>query len=541
MGRNDHHGFGLSRAARWALALPLAAGCVGAVPDDAERAAQGLYGNADYFWPNAGTGRTDIKVCWENPESANIGATAAARAAWRDARREAVQVSWARHARINFTGWASCASTSAPNLRVVICNLPSDSRCPSLPASQAGGAYGSSPSIDGLANGLRLNPNHGLGVMVHEVGHALGFYHEEERYNTTQSPTIACDTSTSGWTNSNPVTYGGIYWGTGSGSPDEWGSVMAYCHPPNAAPWLNRYDVASIQRAYGRRQAGSLVTPRAHCAAAHESGGQGDQAFVWDCDEYGNDQEYADTTAWSDGDAWNLQLASSSPALCLEPMAHTAGSMVTLWSCSAPSTAYDWRMERMSVQGFGGLCLDLQNGNTAAGTPIQMWRCGALGGANQRWTRTRAGQIRYGTSGMCARVDAATSRLTLAACNSGDDAQLFSFASGGKIRRKSDASLCLDVAGPSDAQFHPASGTGGAGGPSNGALVQQYACNTSMNQRWNLRGALRYGGNANLCLARANDANPNDGSDNRLSLQTCLATDGSDPLFAERQEWDYHF
>lgn len=122
-----------------------------------------------------------------------------------------------------------------------------------------------------------------------------------------------------------------------------------------------------------------------------------------------------------------------------------------------------------------------------------------------------------------------------------DGFELFSFVSGGKIRRKSDSSLCLDVQGPSDAQFHPASGTGGASGPTNGAPVQQYACNTSMNQRWNLRGALRYGANADLCLARANDANPGDGRDNRLSLQTCLATDGSDLQFAERQEWDYHF
>ncbi len=553
MRHNDHHRRWPSPRPLALLALPLA-GCMSGPPaDDTSTEAQALYGNADYFWPDAGTGRTDIKVCWENPESTEIGSTTAARAAWRDARREAVQQSWSRHARINFYGWGPCSSAASPNLRVVICDqfymswngtqyvkIRSDARCPALPASQSGGAYGSSPSIDGLANGLRLNPDHGVGAMVHEVGHVLGFYHEEERYNTTNMPTVACDTLNSGWSNSSPVTYGGIYWGTGSGNPDEWGSVMAYCHPPNAAPWLNRYDVASIQRAYGRRQPGSLVTPRAHCAAAHQAAGSGDQAFVWDCDEYANDQEYSDTTAWSDGDAWNLQLASSSPALCLEPLAHSAGSMVTLWTCSASSASYDWRFERMYVQGFGGLCLDLQNGNTAAGTPIQVWRCGVFGGANQRWTRTRAGQIRYGATGMCARVDPSTSRLVLASCNAADDNQRFSF-SGGKIRRLSDATACLDVQGPSDAQFHPASGTGGSGGPVNGALVQQYTCNTSMNQRWNLRGALRYGGNANLCLARASDANPGDGGDNRLSLQTCLATDGSDPSFTATQEWDYYF
>jgi hypothetical protein len=40
----------------------------------------------------------------------------------------------------------------------------------------------------------------------------------------------------------------------------------------------------------------------------------------------------------------------------------------------------------------------LPGGNTPVGTPLQVWACGALGGANQRWSRTRAGQIRYGTT-----------------------------------------------------------------------------------------------------------------------------------------------
>lgn len=535
------------------FAMAMASGCGGV--DDGERSADELYGNGSYFWPNAGTGRVDIKVCWENPESTEIGATTAVRASWRDARRRAVQEAWSRHARINYTGWGDCAQTASPNLRIVICDqyymswngtawvkVRSDARCPALPSSQAGGAYGSSPSVNGLVNGVRLNPDHGVGALVHEIGHTQGWYHEEERYNTTDMPTTACDTAHSGWSNSNPVTYGGIYWGTASGSPDEWGSIMAYCHPPNASPWLNRYDVAAIQRSYGRRQADSLVTPRAHCAAAHQAAGSGDQAFLWDCDEYANDQEYADTTTWSDGDAWNLQLSgSTSPALCMEPLAHTAGSLVTLWTCRAGSSSYDWRFERMYIQGFGGLCMDLQNGNTAAGTPIQVWRCGALNGANQRWTRTRAGQIRYGTSNMCARVDPATSRLKLATCNTADDNQLFVFATGGTIRRMSNVLACLDVYGPSDAQFHPTSGTGGTGGPDNGAYIQQYACNTSMNQRWNLRGAIRYGGNANLCLGRVADANPGDGNDNRLVLQNCRATDGTDAQFPETQEWDYHF
>ena len=56
------------------------------------------------------------------------------------------------------------------------------------------------------------------------------------------------------------------------------------------------------------------------------------------------------------------------------------------------------------------LSLDLQAGNMASGTPVQVWSCGALGGAYQRWTRTRAGQIRYGSTNMCARVGVTSSR-----------------------------------------------------------------------------------------------------------------------------------
>src|SRR5262245_717065 len=29
-----------------------------------------LYANRDYLWPGAGSRRTDINVCWENPDSA---------------------------------------------------------------------------------------------------------------------------------------------------------------------------------------------------------------------------------------------------------------------------------------------------------------------------------------------------------------------------------------------------------------------------------------------------------------------------------------
>jgi hypothetical protein len=175
----------------------------------------------------------------------------------------------------------------------------------------------------------------------------------------------------------------------------------------------------------------------------------------------------------------------------------------------------------MSLAGFGGLCLDLQAGNATSGTPIQTWTCGALDGANQRWTRTRAGQIRYRTTTMCAAI-ATDGRLRLAQCSTADKTQLFGFGQG-DIRRL-DGNRCLQVPSPSDAQY-----TSGSGLPTSGTVIQDFACNGSLNQKWSFSGPVRFGTDARLCLTRDVDAR---GS--ALTLAQCRDD-------AESQVWDYHF
>lgn len=109
----------------------------------------------------------------------------------------------------------------------------------------------------------------------------------------------------------------------------------------------------------------------------------------------------------------------------------------------------------------------------------------------------------------------------------GDDRQLFTFVDG-QIRRQSNAGRCLDVQGPSDAQY-ARNDTGAIGLPSNGAAVNEFTCNTALNQRWAFSGMIRNGAQVDLCLARGSDT---DGA--ALSLATC---NGS----AEAQEFDYYF
>ncbi|MEQ9498447.1 MAG: ricin-type beta-trefoil lectin domain protein [Deltaproteobacteria bacterium] len=478
--------------------------------------ASALYGRRSAFWGPVGTYamplfRTDIDVCWENPESTTIGSTAQARAAWRDARRRAVEVSWARHARINFYGWGTC-QPGATGLRILLCNS-GDRRCPLLPASQANGNY---PELDGRVNGILMNPAGSPRVLVHEFGHALGFYHAEERFNTSANiGTTSCNPAQSGWTNDSPVTYGAY---------DE-ASIMSRCISPPSEPWLTTRDVGGIQRSYGRRLTGSLVTPRAKCASAHAAAGAGDNAFLWDCDEYADDQEFNDITTYSTNDTWNLRLGDTS--LCLAKASYVSGSPVELATCSQSSSYDDWRLQQMSMVGFGGLCLDLEAGNTSPGTKIQMWECGALGGANQKWTRTRNGLLKFSGTSMCARLNPSTNRLRLASCNAGDSNQVFLFGSQ-KIMTSTYPFKCLDVVGPSDADFAK-NGSGAIGNPSNGNVIQAHACNTSLNQRWHLSGAIRSGGNSSQCLSRASDA-----SGSWLTIESCSGSDGT-------QNWDYYF
>src|SRR5438105_2343061 len=94
------------------------------------RPASALYANSVTYAPNAGTGRVDINVCWENPDSSPGGTS------WLTDRQQAIEESWSRNARVNFYGWGTCTGGAA-GLHIVICNLPTDSRCPALPASQS--------------------------------------------------------------------------------------------------------------------------------------------------------------------------------------------------------------------------------------------------------------------------------------------------------------------------------------------------------------------------------------------------------------------
>jgi hypothetical protein len=342
-------------------------------------------------------------------------------------------------------------------------------------------------------------------VAVHEFGHVLGFYHEEERVEYVPlNATSDCEKQAAD--NSKPRYYGAY----------DLASVMSYCGQPGGQPetWrdnLSPGDVAAVQRVYGRRIPGSSVSPGGRCLASHEKAPNGEPAFLWVCDEAANDQEWR----WSTVE--HLALGTKH---CLASMAITASS-AQLKTCQIGSALQAWRFSDVEIRGWGGLCLDLRGGNTSNGTPVQMWTCGALRGLNQRWTLDLfTSQILYGSSGKCLTLppsgQAYLYDCTLPAM------QQFQLATGGRIKLKKGK--CLDVQGWTDKQYRS-----GTGLPFDGEAVQQFACKSSqLNQRWSLSGKIHQA-ITGLCLDRVGNG---DADGTAIQTYPCNETGA--------QEWDYY-
>ncbi|RZQ60976.1 ricin-type beta-trefoil lectin domain protein [Amycolatopsis suaedae] len=101
------------------------------------------------------------------------------------------------------------------------------------------------------------------------------------------------------------------------------------------------------------------------------------------------------------------------------------------------------------IIGVGGRCLDVQQSNTADGTPVQLWNCNWTGA--QQWT-VRGGTV--SALGKCLDVaESGTANGTpvrLWTCN-GTGAQVWETGSGGALRNP-QSGRCLDTSGGASAE-----------------------------------------------------------------------------------------
>ena len=121
------------------------------------------------------------------------------------------------------------------------------------------------------------------------------------------------------------------------------------------------------------------------------------------------------------------------------------------------------------ITGIGGKCVDITNGNSADGTPLQLYTCN--GTAAQSWTVVGDGTLRADGKCMDVRNGATTAGtvVQLYSCN-GTPAQSWLYRAD-RTLQNTKSGLCLDAKGGSSADGTP---------------LIIWTCTANQNQLWNL-------------------------------------------------------
>lgn len=463
--------------------------------------ADALYFNTDLLLDN-----TVVQVCWEPVDPSISIPNLETRREWV---RRAVERSWSRYAPVSFVEWDECDG-SYSHVRIQItdsgaCNASGATWNPNV-------EHGLVLNLDDTRFWIEANA-------IHEFGHVLGFYHEEERLDYS-GPLPFADGNGNGirdifeddcdpqdWSTEvpppswrpqvQPMEYLGRY---------DVHSAMSYC---GRSDNISAGDVAGVQHAYGIR-VGNLVSTRGYSLFNLF----GDVPVMAQVSDHTSYYDWHAEPASETGFVFEHRFEGSDR--CLDVAHPYYGANAELGSCYSGTA--EWQLERVAVRGWGGLCLASPGGAAANGTAVRMETC--TGGTNQQWSVRPNGEIRYGGLWGSKCLTGFLGDVFLHDCNY-PAFQRFVMADG-EIRL---GSRCMDVVGWTDAQY-----TSGNGLPFSGEDVQMFTClDEQVNQQWFVSGHLT-NAQTGYCLGRWDE-------DDQLSeapvARTCSGSDTG--------TWDYVF